>query len=142
MDAVREVRVVAAVMRRDGAYLVGRRPGGKRHGGLFEFPGGKVRPGESDADALARELAEELDLRLTSAGPVLFSAADPGAPFRVHFVAVRARGVPTPLEHDELSWATPDELRSGRFPLAPSDARFVAEALSGGDDETELPPSG
>ena len=125
-----EVRVLAAVIRRDGRYLVGRRPTGKRHEGLFEFPGGKVHPGESDAQALGRELAEELDLVLEEAGRVLFSAADPGSRFRVHFVEVRARGTPAALEHVELRWATAEELAADRLPLAPSDARFVAEALT------------
>lgn len=131
------VRVLAAVIRREGAYLVGRRPVHKRHGGLFEFPGGKVRPGESDRHALARELAEELALELAAAGDTLFSTEDPGAPFRIHFVAARVRGHPQALEHEELRWATAEELASGILPLAPSDARFVRDALDAAGEAWE-----
>lgn len=127
------VRVLAAVIRRRGRFLVGRRPEHKRHGGLFEFPGGKVHPGEADAEALARELVEELGLTVGATGATLFSAADPGSPFHVHFVAVRAEGDPLALEHRELVWATAGELAAGGLELAPCDARFVAEALEAAD---------
>ncbi|MCK7504065.1 MAG: NUDIX domain-containing protein [Desulfobacterales bacterium] len=61
------IHVIAAVIRRDGRYLVGRRPDGKRHGGLWEFPGGKVDPGESRLEAAHRELGEELGMQALSA---------------------------------------------------------------------------
>ena len=50
---------MAAVIERDGKLLVCRRPGHKRHGGLWEFPGGKLEPGETIVDAARRELDEE-----------------------------------------------------------------------------------
>ncbi len=59
-SAARRVRVVGAVIERRGAVLMARRPPGRRHAGLWEFPGGKVEPGEDDATALARELLEEM----------------------------------------------------------------------------------
>ncbi len=52
------IRVIAAVIRRGPELLVCRRPAHKRHGGLWEFPGGKCEPGESDADTARRELLE------------------------------------------------------------------------------------
>src|SRR6266481_10134598 len=55
--------VVAAVIERDGLILIGQRLPGKQHPLKWEFPGGKVEPGEDPRDALARELAEELDIR-------------------------------------------------------------------------------
>ncbi len=58
---MRRVRVVAAVIRRDGRILVTRRHGHAERGGQWEFPGGKVEAAEAEADALVREIREELD---------------------------------------------------------------------------------
>lgn len=117
------IPVVAAVMERNGRYLVGRRPDHKRHGGMWEFPGGKVVPGESWLDAARRELREELGMDAVSVGRVLVRFEDPMSPFVVHFVEVAARGEPAPTEHTEVGWFTPEELAA--LPLAPADARFV-----------------
>ncbi len=121
------IPVVAAVIERDGRFLVGRRPENKRHGGLWEFPGGKLEPGESDLEGVRRELAEELRLEAVSTGRVLFVASDQGSPFSIRFVEVVVRGEPEALEHSELSWASPAGL--AELPLAPTDARFVREHL-------------
>lgn len=118
------VPVVAAVIRSEGRYLVGRRPRAKRHGGLWEFPGGKLHEGEDRAEAVRRELAEELGMEGRAAGAPLWSARDPGSPFVIDFVEVEARGEPRPLEHSEVGWFTLEELRT--MPLAPTDAAFVA----------------
>jgi len=118
------VRVVAAVVGRDGRYLVGRRPEQKRHGGLWEFPGGKVDPGEDWLAAARRELREELRMDATAVGRVLLEVVDPGSPFLICFVEVEAVGDPDPLEHTSVGWFTPHEL--SQLPLAPADARFVS----------------
>ena len=62
----------------DGQLLLARRPAGKHHGGLWEFPGGKVEPGETPRAALAREVAEELAIRIDPAAlvPLTFAADD------------------------------------------------------------------
>ena len=67
-DGAGKIRVVAAVVERRGKYLVCRRPAHKRHADKWEFPGGKVHAGESDSDAIRRELDEELavDARATA----------------------------------------------------------------------------
>ncbi len=117
------IPVIAAVIRRDGRYLLGRRPEEKRHGGLWEFPGGKLHDGEALLSAADRELSEELGIRALSAGELLFSATDGGSPFMIHFVEVEAEGEPVALEHSEVGWFTPAEL--DELPLAPADARFV-----------------
>ncbi len=119
--------MVAAVIRREGRYLVGRRPRAKRHGGLWEFPGGKVQEGESSFDAARRELAEELALEATLAGTTLLTVGDGDAPFVIRFVEIEVRGEPTPLEHEAVGWFTPAEL--ARLPLAPADAEFVRSLL-------------
>lgn len=129
-DAV--VDVVAAVIRNGrGHLLIGQRPAHKRHGGLWEFPGGKVDPGETLADAVARELQEELRLTATWVAPEpVFARQDPGQPFRILFVEAGAGGDPVLLEHQAVAWipVPPPE----GYALAPSDAAFV-EALHRGE---------
>ena len=122
------VRVVAAVVARGERLLVCQRPPHKRHGGLWEFPGGKTEPGESDADAARRELREELGVEVLEALDDEFSIADPGSPFLIAFVPVTIRGEPTCHEHTALAWGTPVEL--AELPLAPSDRRYVEFLLA------------
>ncbi|MEM7417820.1 MAG: (deoxy)nucleoside triphosphate pyrophosphohydrolase [Gemmatimonadota bacterium] len=117
-----EIPVVAAVIERDGRVLVGQRPLEKRHGGLWEFPGGKVDPGEGPEEAARRELAEELSLRVTSVGECLFSITDEASPYRIDFYGVVAEGDPVAHEHAALGWFTPVEL--GTVDLAPADRAF------------------
>ena len=120
-------RVVAAVIEKKRKYLACRRPGHKRHGGLWEFPGGKVRESETDTEALRRELAEELNVRAIEVGKTLFAVPDPVSDYVVVFRPVRIIGEPQALEHEELRWATPLELIG--FRLAPSDDVFVHSYL-------------
>jgi 8-oxo-dGTP diphosphatase len=117
------VPVVAAVIEQDGRFLLGRRPSHKRHGDLWEFPGGKMEEGETYLAAAGRELKEELELVAESAGEVLYSAGDDGSLFVIHFVRIEARGEPVALEHTAVGWFTVEELL--HMPLAPSDAQFV-----------------
>jgi 8-oxo-dGTP diphosphatase len=123
-------RVLAALIVRDGRWLLGLRPYGKRHAGWWEFPGGKVEPGESDADAMARELREELDLTLVSLGAERVVQRDGDSPFEITFVEVEVTGTPRALEHAALAWVAAEEF--ARYPLAPSDlacARVLAEGF-------------
>lgn len=122
-----EIPVVAIVASRDGRYLVGQRPLEKRHGGLWEFPGGKLDTGESMAEAAARELDEELGMQLVETGPTLAEFRDAGSAYVISFVAAEVAGEPVPTEHTAVGWFTPMELAA--LPLAPSDARFVREVL-------------
>ncbi|MEQ9568909.1 MAG: NUDIX domain-containing protein [Longimicrobiales bacterium] len=122
------IPVVAAVVVRDGRYLVGRRPDHKRHGGLWEFPGGKLDPGESWEAGAARELDEELGLRLERLGAALFETRDPLSPYVIRFVEAEVSGRLEAREHSAVGWFTPAEL--SHMPLAPSDAAFVARLTS------------
>ena len=124
------MRVLAAVVRRGDRYLVGRRPAYKRHGGLWEFPGGKLEPGESDEAGLRRELWEELELSLDSIGPRLFSVMDSASGFRIDFIEVTMHGEPRCLEHEDIAWMSPSQLSV--LPLAPSDQAFAQSVLGGG----------
>jgi 8-oxo-dGTP diphosphatase len=123
------IAVGAAVIQRGGRVLLGRRPPGKRHGGLWEFPGGKLVGAETLRQAIARELLEELDLRFRRIGSVLYRTGDPGSPFDISFVEVQASGTPRALEHTEVGWFEPASLRE--MELAPADRRFVAAWLDG-----------
>jgi mutator protein MutT len=127
------IRVVAAVIERDGRLLVCQRPAHKRHGGLWEFPGGKVHDGESDFAAVRRELEEELGLDTTSVGRELCSIADPGSEYLIVFVATDASGEPVLREHAALAWTFPSDL--AQLPLAPSDAVFARTFHNDGVDE-------
>lgn len=115
--------VLAAVIQRDGSYLVCQRPAYKRHGGLWEFPGGKVEAGETHFEAARRELAEELDVRVLSVASTIFAVADPGSEFLIEFVPTTIHGSPKCLEHTDLRWMSLPDLPS--LELAPSDRRFV-----------------
>lgn len=123
-DAASRILVVAAVLAREGRYLVCRRPDHKRHGGRWEFPGGKVDEGEARADAVRRELSEELGLDATEIGALLFTSSDHGSPYVIEFVEARALGEPVLHEHSDAGWFGPEELLE--LPLAPADARFAA----------------
>lgn len=116
------IRVVAAVIEREGHLLVCKRPVHKRYGGLWEFPGGKLEPGENDLEAITRELREELDLEVVGIAPADFTILDPHPNFLIAFVPVEIRGEPRCLEHTELAWLTEEEV--GELELAPSDRQY------------------
>lgn len=122
------IPVLAAVIRRDHHYLICLRPAHKRHGNLWEFPGGKLEPYETPLAAANRELSEELGVTALAVEEPLFSIADPGSPFLIQFVPTVIDGEPTCLEHTELRWALLDELPA--LPLAPSDRKFVDYLLA------------
>jgi 8-oxo-dGTP diphosphatase len=102
--------VVGAAIVRDGRVLAARRTAPASAAGRWEFPGGKVEPGETDADSLVREVDEELgaqiavDRWLTGEQPV-----GEGYLLRVALATLIA-GEPTPTEHDRVRWLGADEL--------------------------------
>jgi 8-oxo-dGTP pyrophosphatase MutT (NUDIX family) len=134
------IRVIAAVVARGDRLLVCQRPPHKRHGGLWEFPGGKLEPDESDADAARRELHEELGVEVVDVAAEEFAITDPGSPFLIAFVPVTIAGEPTCHEHTALAWGTPAEL--ARLPLAPSDRRYVEWRLGGPSNDSGSPGIG
>lgn len=141
------VRVVAAVVERDGRLLLGLRPPEKRHGGLWEFPGGKLDPGETAAEAARRELAEELGVVVTDVGERLLSVGDDPSPFVIEFFPVSITGGPSAIEHAEIAWFTVAELAA--LPLAPADRAFATwlgeqdrEGPAGNGGDPPLSPSG
>lgn len=115
--------VVAAAIAREGRYLLALRPEGKRHGGMWEFPGGKLDPGESLTDGIRRELLEELTMGVNRIGATRLIVNDPGSSFEIHFVEAEAVGTPRALEHSDLRWCRPEEMKALR--LAPADEQFA-----------------
>lgn len=105
------VEVAAAVMLRADSreFLLAQRPEGKVYAGYWEFPGGKVEPGESVRDALIRELREELGITVTACSPWLTRTFTyPHATVRLNFWRVTAWdgeiGITAPLEHSAVNW--------------------------------------
>ena len=82
-----------------------------------------MEPGESLLDATNRELREELDVAAVSVDEPIFSAHDEGSPFVIDFVPCEIAGMPSPLEHAEIRWASLEDIQ--RLDLAPSDRKFV-----------------
>jgi mutator protein MutT len=118
--------VVAAVIRREGRILLTRRPPGSHLAGLWEFPGGKREPGESLAEALARELTEELHVT-AAVGEQLYQGRYhyPDRTVELHFFACRlVAGEPAPVGCDALAWVAPEAMAA--YPMPPADAEFAA----------------
>jgi 8-oxo-dGTP diphosphatase len=114
--------VVCGVIQDDiGRFLACLRPAGKHLGGMWEFPGGKVEAGESPKAALARELREELgiDVRVGAALKPVEWTYDRGQIRLLPFLCRIIRGVPRPLEHEQLRWCPPCDFAS--LPWAAAD---------------------
>ncbi|MFN2563113.1 MAG: (deoxy)nucleoside triphosphate pyrophosphohydrolase [Jatrophihabitans sp.] len=103
------MRVVAAAIVRDGQVLVARRSKPAALAGGWEFPGGKIEHGESDEEALVRECAEELGVRI-AVGAHLGTASDQRIDLVLHAATLRDGEPVAGGDHDELSWSRPDEL--------------------------------
>lgn len=113
------LRVVGAAWLRDGRVLGARRGPGRRNAGLWELPGGKVEPGESDAAALRRELREELSVDVRVGALVGHHVhAYPHAKVHLLVYTCTSNGTARSCEHDALRWFAPDELDSVDWSVA------------------------
>lgn len=121
------LRVVAAVIERDGEVLLCRRPEEKRHGGKWEFPGGQIRQGESILAAARREVREELGIEVLGVRGQSVPVEDTGSDYVIEFVPAVVQGEPTAEEHTELAWVPADEVPD--YDLAPPDRQFAAHHL-------------
>ncbi|QSP96177.1 Nudix family hydrolase [Marinobacter salinisoli] len=120
--AKREVHVAVAVIERDGRVLIARRPDHAHQGGLLEFPGGKVEPGETVQQALVREIAEETALVVpeVSLEPVIGIRHDYGDKrvFLDVWRTCEAQGAPQGCEGQPIDWIRPEQLQDEDFPAA------------------------
>lgn len=100
---------VGVILRPDGQVLLGSRPAGKPWAGWWELPGGKIEPSETVAQALARELKEELDITVLHSEPwVVYTHEYPNNTVRLHFYRVYEwDGEPKGLEGQEITWVDP-----------------------------------
>lgn len=119
--------VAVALVDLDGRVLVSERPVGKQLAGLWEFPGGKVEPGERPEQTLIRELAEELGIRVEEPclAPLTFAShAYPDFHLLMPlYVCRRWTGTPRPMEGQALRWVRPKALRDLAMP--PADAPLI-----------------
>ncbi len=123
--------VAAALVDTDGRVLVGQRPEGKALAGLWEFPGGKIEPGERPEVALIRELREELGIAVEEAclAPLTFAShayADMHLLMPL-YICRRWEGIAQPREGQALRWLRPAELR--RIAMPPADAPLIPALL-------------
>ena len=123
-----------ALIDRDGRVLLAQRPEGKAMAGFWEFPGGKIEPGETPEAALIRELEEELGINTAESclAPLSFAshsyvASDNRAAFHLLmmlYVCRRWQGRPQPIEGGALKWVRPQQLRD--YPMPEADIPLIA----------------
>jgi 8-oxo-dGTP diphosphatase len=117
-----------ALVDADGRVLLAQRPAGKAMAGLWEFPGGKVNPGETPESALIRELAEELGIDVVASclAPLTFASYSyPDFHLLMPlFVCRKWSGIPSAREGQHLAWVRPARLAD--YPMPPADKPLVA----------------
>jgi 8-oxo-dGTP diphosphatase len=119
-------RIALALVVRDGRVLITRRRAGTHLAGMWEFPGGKIRPGEEAAGAALRELQEETGLVAERAEPVLsvpYSYPDRRVLLEV-FQVIGVAGQARALDCEEIAWRRPAEIRDESMP--PANAPILA----------------
>lgn len=116
-----------ALIDADGRVLLAQRPEGKALAGLWEFPGGKVEPGERPEEALIRELKEEVGIDTWSSclAPLTFAshAYEDFHLLMPLFACRRWQGTPQPREGQRLAWVRPRDM--GSYPMPPADLPLI-----------------
>jgi 8-oxo-dGTP diphosphatase len=111
---------VAAIWDDNGKILIDKRKAGGAMGGLWEFPGGKIEPGETVAECIIREIREELGIEI-AVGAHLISIEHTYPTFHLTLIVHHCQhlsGVPQPIECDEIRWVEVNELANYQFPAA------------------------
>ncbi|WP_404925458.1 (deoxy)nucleoside triphosphate pyrophosphohydrolase [Mesorhizobium sp. ORM16] len=116
-----------ALVDADGRVLLAQRPEGKQLAGLWEFPGGKVEPGETPEQCLIRELYEEIAIEtdIPCLAPLTFASHsyDDFHLLMPLFICRRFRGIAQPKEGQALKWVRPKQMRD--YPMPPADAPLI-----------------
>ena len=118
----RIIEVVGAIIRDGDRYLVGQRAANKAQGGLWEFMGGKIEPGETPEQALARECREELALEIENEHIIDSVVHEyPEKTIRLTLISCspRSGSIPEALEHQQIRWVTVEEMTN--MPFCPAD---------------------
>jgi 8-oxo-dGTP diphosphatase len=122
-------QVAAAIAFRDGAVLVTRRAPGQKLEGYWEFPGGKLEPGETAQKCIVRELLEELGAHV-EAGEVIAESAYEYPGGAINLIAIRVEVMSSQFHlsvHDGLEWVSPENLL--QLKLAPADIAIAEEIV-------------
>ncbi len=128
-EAGRSILLVAAcaLVDQDGRILLAQRPEGKSLAGLWEFPGGKVEPGETPEETLIRELEEEIGIKTKVAclAPLTFASHsyDTFHLLMPLYVCRRYEGIPRGAEGQAIKWVKPQALRD--YPMPPADEPLI-----------------
>ena len=125
----RKIRVVGAMIEEGGRYLITQRPPKASLPLLWEFPGGRVEPGETDQGALARELSEEMGI-VVEVGDRVIHVEHAYEAYDIDFCVYRCRlvaGAPRHVRIHDHRWVRPDELDQYEFP--PADEKSIALLL-------------
>ena len=121
------VEVVAALIRDGNKFMICQRPAHKARGLLWEFVGGKVEKGETDAEALIRECREEIDVELKVNG-LFIDLVHEYPDITVHLSLYNAeivQGEPKMLEHNDIKWITPAEIP--QYDFCPADKEILVK---------------
>jgi 8-oxo-dGTP diphosphatase len=125
----RKIRVVGAMIEKEGKYLITQRPPRATLPLLWEFPGGRVEPGETDEEALARELSEEMGIS-ASVGERVIHVEHAYENYDIDFCVYRCQHVSGHIQHvgvNDHRWVRPHELDQYEFPAA--DEKTIAKLL-------------
>ena len=126
MDDKRIIEVVGAIIRDGDRYLVGQRAANKAQGGLWEFMGGKIEPGETPEQALSRECREELALEIENEhiiDSVVHEYPEKTIRLTLILCSPKSGSVPKALEHQQIRWVTRSEMDALDF--APADRELI-----------------
>lgn len=126
------IKVVAAIIQKDNKIIIAKRMANKSMGGFWEFPGGKIEPGETPEESIVRELQEEMNISIKVEKYVGESIYDYGniVICLLGYLASIKNGDIILKEHDEYKWLTLEEI--SKFKLAPADIPLV-QMLQEGD---------
>ncbi len=132
MSSIIEVVALALQRQSDNRYMIARRGPGQSGSGDWEFPGGKIEFGETQKDALVREIAEEFSFTLFKDSLQFVDEntfAYPSRTVKLHLWLSRINSVPdfNLSDHDQIIWCTPQEMKN--YKISPADIYFIDKLL-------------